>query len=707
VATTPGTPLLPLASQRLDLLLGFGVLAILAVLLIPMPPLLMDFLLTTNLTLSLLILLVAMYIRRPLDFSVFPSLLLVTTLYRLSLNVAATRLILLHGAEGPGAAGRVIQGFGQFVVGGSFVVGVVLFLILIIIQFVVITKGAGRIAEVAARFILDAMPGKQMSIDADLNAGLIADHEAKARREQIGREADFYGAMDGASKFVRGDAVAGLIITAINILGGLAIGLLQEGMALPDALATYTILTVGDGLVAQLPALITSTAAGIVVTRAASESDLSHDLLAQLTVRARPLAVVAGVLAVLSLMPGLPMIPFLLPAGILGVLAYRLNAEPAAAAGAAAAASTTAPSAAPPAPEKMEALLALDPLQLEIGFGLLGLVDAGTARATGTGGGDLLERIRLLRRQFATEMGFVVPPIRVRDNLALGGNQYVMRLRGAEVARGEVYPDRLLAMNPGTASGEIDGIPVREPTFGLPALWITKADKDAGLAAGYTVVDPGTVIATHLSETIRRCAPRLLGRQEVQALLDQVKESQPATVEGLVPALLPLGAVHRVLQRLLAEGVSIRDLPVILEVLSDIAPASRDPGLLAEHVRAALADTVCRPYLGPDGGLRVLLLAPTAEQRLTQGLMKSEGEEILDPALGQPLLDAIGRAMETAPPLDAKPVLLTPSSLRRHVRRVTEHQLPHLAVLSYAELPPQISVRSIGTVEMGLAPQAV
>ena len=693
----------PMGSQRRDLLLGFGVLAVLAVLLMPLPPILLDFLLTTNLTMSLLILLVAMYIRRPLELSVFPSLLLVTTLYRLSLNVAATRLILLHGGDGAGAAGRVIQGFGQFVVGGNIVVGVVLFLILVIIQFVVITKGAGRIAEVAARFILDAMPGKQMSIDADLNAGLIADHEAKARREQISREADFYGAMDGASKFVRGDAVAGLIITAINILGGLAIGLLQEGMALTDAIATYTVLTVGDGLVAQLPALITSTAAGIVVTRAASESDLSHDLIAQLTGRARPLAVVAGVLGALSLLPGLPMIPFLLPAGVLGVLAYRLTTKPSAPA---AESADAAPGAALAAPEKMETLLAIDPLQLEIGYGLLALVDTGAARATGSGG-DLLDRIRVLRRQFASEMGFVVPPIRVRDNLTLGGTQYAVRLRGAEVARGEVYPDRLLAMNPGTASEDVDGLEVREPTFGLPARWIAKAHKDVALAAGYTVVDPSTVIATHLSETIRRCAPKLLGRQDVQALLEQVKETAPATVEGLVPALLPLGVVHRVLQRLLGEGVSIRDLPVILEVLADIAPASRDAGLLAEHVRAALADTVCRPYAAPDGSLRVFLLAPTAEHRLSQGLVKTEGEELLDPSLGQPLIEAVGRAMEAALPIEAKPVLLTPSPLRRHVRRLTEHTLPHLAVISYAELPPQANVRSVGTVEMGLAPQAV
>jgi flagellar biosynthesis protein FlhA len=684
----------PAAFRRNDIVLGAGVLGVLTVLVAPLPPVLLDFLISTNLTLSLLVLFVAMFIKRPLDFSVFPSLLLVATLYRLSLNVAATRLILLHGNEGAGAAGRVIQGFGQFVVGGNFIVGIVLFLILVVIQFVVITKGAGRIAEVAARFILDAMPGKQMAIDADLNAGAIGDQEAKARREQVAREADFYGAMDGASKFVRGDAVAGLIITAINIIGGLAIGVIQEGMALMDALATYTILTVGDGLVAQLPALITSTAAGIVVTRAASESDLGQDLVGQLAGRSRPLVIVAGVLGALSLFPGLPALPFLAPAAVVGVLAWK-SRRPAAAA-------PVAPAPAPPSgPEPVEGLLAIDPLQLELGYGLLGLIDQESGR------GDLLERIRVLRRQFATDLGFVVPPIRVRDNVALGGNQYAFRLRGVEVARGDVYPDRFLAMNPGGADDELDGLEVREPTFGLPARWIARALRDEAEAAGYTVVDSSTVIATHLSEVIRRHAPTLLGRQEAQGLLNQVKETHPAIVDGLVPALLPLGIVHRVMQRLLAEGVSVRDLPTVLEVLADLAPATKDPGLLAEHVRAALAETVCRPYLGPDGTLRVLVIGPGLEARLGEALGGAEGDDALPVALAQPLLDAIARTIESAPPFETKPVLLTASALRRHVRRLTERALPHLAVLSYAELPSSVNVRAVGTVEERRAPQAV
>jgi len=680
-------------ARRSDLVLAIGVIGVLTVLVVPLPPMLLDFLVTTNLTLALLILFVAMYVRRPLEFSVFPSLLLVATLYRLSLNVAATRLILLHGGEGPGAAGRVIQGFGEFVVGGNFIVGVVLFLILVVIQFVVITKGAGRIAEVAARFTLDAMPGKQMAIDADLNAGLVAEGEARQRREAISREAEFYGAMDGASKFVRGDAIAAVIITAVNIVGGFAIGVFQEGMPLMDALATYTTLTVGDGLVAQLPALVTSTAAGIVVTRAASDSDLSKDLLDQLTTRGRPLTIAAGVLGVLALFPGLPMLPFLVPAAGLGLLAYRLRdtAAPAAAA---------VPSESA-GPEAVEAVQPVDPLQLEVGYGLLGLVDQGGKS------GDVLDRIRLLRRQFATDLGFLVPPIRVRDSAALGPTHYVIRVRGAEVARGEAFPDRLLAMNPADVDDGIEGFDVREPTFGLPARWIAAAHRETAQAAGYTVVDAGTVVATHLSETIRRHAASLLGRQDAQALVNKVRESHPAVVEGLIPTLLPLGTVHRVLQRLLGEGVSIRDLPVVLEVLADLAASTREPGVLAEHARAAMPDAVCRPHVGADNTLHVLLLGPSIERTLAERLASLEGDEG-GAELAPALVDAVLRALQSAQPSDAgRPILLCPAPLRRHLRRLTERALPQLVVLSYAELPPDVTVRAIATVEDARATQAV
>jgi len=690
------TPPAAFRSSQSDVLLGGGILGILTVLAVPLPSGVLDFLITLNFSLSLLLLLVSMYIRRPPEFSAFPALLLVSTLYRLCLNVAATRLILLHGADGASAAGRVIQGFGQFVIGGNFVVGVVVFLILVVIQFVVITKGAGRIAEVAARFTLDAMPGKQMAVDADLNAGLITDAEARGRREQIAREGDFYGAMDGASKFVRGDAMAGLVITSVNIIGGLAIGLLQEGMALDEALATYTILTVGDGLVAQVPALITSTAAGIVVSRAASDSELSQDFVAQLTARARPLGVGAGVLGVLGLLPGLPALPFFAFSALLGITAYQLRAR--------AGGPETAPAEAPPAapaPEKVEELLALDPLQVELGYGLLSLVDR-----RGEDGSDLLARVRALRRQFAVEMGFVVPPVRVRDNAGLGANQYAFSVRGSEVARGEVQPDRLLAMNAGAATETVDGIEVREPTFGLPARWILRTAKDAALVSGWTVVDASTVITTHLGETIRRHAPELLGRQEVQALLDKLRETHPSVVDGLVPNVLTLGVVHRVLQRLLGEGVSIRNLPTTLEVLADCSAATRDPDALAEHVRANLPDAVCRPYLAPDGALRALLLSPDAERQLRERA-EAEGEDALAAQESKALLEGIARALEGAAPVDSKPVLLCPVVLRRRVRRLTGRALPHLGVLSYAELPPHLNVQTLGTVDMRHAPQMV
>jgi flagellar biosynthesis protein FlhA len=541
------------------------------------------------------------------------------------------------------------------------------------------------------------MPGKQMAIDADLNAGIIGEIDARARRESIAREAEFYGAMDGASKFVRGDAVAAILITAINILGGFAIGVFQEGMALMDALDTYTTLTVGDGLVAQLPALVTSTAAGIVVTRAASESDLSVDLLGQLTSRGRPLAIASGVLGLIALFPGLPMLPFALPAAVLGVMAYRLNTATPAAGG-----DASQPGAEPAAtgPESVDSLLPLDPLGLEIGYGLLSLVEQGGKN------GDLLERIRLLRRQFATDLGFIVPPIRVRDSGGLGATQYAIKVRGSEVARGEVFPDRLLAMNAADTDDGIEGFEVREPTFGLPARWIGKPQRSAAQAAGYTVVDASTVIATHLSETIRRHGPSLLGRQDAQALVNKVRETHPAVVEGLVPTLLPLGTVHRVLQRLLAEGVSIRDLPIVLEVLADLAPMTKDPSILAEHVRAALPDAVCRPHVGADNTLRVLMLAPDFERVLAERLGGLEGDEG-GGELAQPLIDGVARAMQQALPGDGRPVFLVPAQLRRHVRRLTERALPHLVVLSYVELPPDVSVRAVATVEGSRAAQTV
>jgi len=682
-----------LLAQRSDVLMALAVLAVLTVMLIPLPSLLLDLLLTANIGLSLLTLLISMYILRPLEFSVFPSLLLLITLFRLSLNVASTRLILLHGNEGPLAAGQVIHAFGLFVVGGSYVVGAVVFLILVVIQFVVITKGAGRIAEVAARFTLDAMPGKQLSIDADLNAGLIGEGEARTRRLEIAREADFYGAMDGASKFVRGDAVAGILITAINIVGGLFIGVLQLKLDLTDALATYTILTIGDGLVTQIPALIVSTAAGIVVTRAAAETELATAVRTQFAGHHRALSIVAGVLLMLGLVPGLPKLPFLLMAAIAGTVAYggkrgRLAAAPAAA---------PAPSA-PAGPEKVESLLHLDPLELEVGYSLIPLVDAAQR-------GDLLDRVRLIRRQFALDLGFVVPPVRIRDNLQLKPSGYAVKIRGLTVASGEILVGHFLAMNPGTASEPLAGVPTKEPTFGLPAQWIAPEDRERAQLLGYTVVDPASVIATHLTETIRRHARDLLGRQEVQALLDHLKSTHPSVVEALMPQLLPLGAVQKVLQLLLAEGVSIRDLSTILEAVADMAPTTKDPLLLAEYARQALARTICRALAGPDGVLRVLTLSPALEQLLADGL--AEGDQgrylALDPRTAQRIIEALAAAVGRMPS-DGTPVVLCAPTIRPHLRRLTERYLPHLALLSYNEIGPEVSLKALAMVE---APDAL
>ncbi len=689
-----------MARRSTDIALAVAVVGILTMMIVPLPPALLDLTLTMNISLSLLTLFVSMYIFKPIEFSVFPSLLLVLTLFRLALNVASTRLILLHGHEGPEAAGSVIGAFGQFVVGGNFVVGFVVFLILVVIQFVVITKGAGRIAEVAARFTLDAMPGKQMAIDAELNAGLINEQQARARRELVAREADFYGSMDGASKFVRGDAVAGLIITAINILGGLLIGVLQQGLPLGQAAETYTILTIGDGLVTQLPALIVSTSSGIVVTRAAAESDLSRDLFGQLTERPRALGAAAGILGGFALVPGLPTLPFLMVAAVLWVAASTLRRRQATRA--AVAKTEAAAAAGTEAKARAEAVDPIDLLSLEVGYNLIPLVDAGQ-------GGDLLERIRNLRRTISEELGFVIPPVRIRDNLELRPNSYAIRLRHMIIGQGEVYPSRLLAMNPGTASSELDGIQVREPTFGVPATWIATGERDDARAAGYTVVDAGTVVATHLSELVRREAPALLTRQAVQELLEGVKTAQPACLEGLIPALLPLGAVHKVLQLLLQEEVSIRDLPTLLEALADAAPQSKDPAVLAEWARAALAASVVQPYLKDGTSLQPLMLRPSAERVLREGFQRSDtgiGTLTLDPAAARAFIEAVAQALERRGTQPGRPCLMVPQDLRPHARRLIARTFPHLGVLSFAEIPGSVSLASSISVEVSNAHQA-
>lgn len=678
-----------------DVMVALASIGILLAMLMPIPALLLDLLLAANITLALLLFVISLYILRPLDLSVFPSLLLVLTLFRLSLNVASTRLVLLHGNEGPAAAGRIINAFGSFVVGGSYIVGAVVFAILAVIQFMVITKGAGRIAEVAARFTLDAMPGKQLSIDAEMNAGLINEQEARARRMEISREADFYGAMDGASKFVRGDAIASMLIIAINILGGLAIGILQNGMDLMGALQTYTLLTVGDGLVTQIPALAISTAAGIVMTRAASEVELSSTLGRQMLFYPKPLGITAGVLLFVGLIPGMPLLPFFTVAALIGTVAYsRVKAAPSIAGRGSGEGREEALSA-PIGPEKVETLLPLDLLTLEMGYGLIPLVDASQ-------GGDLLDRVKLIRRQFALDMGFVVPPIRIRDNLSLRPNGYSIKMKGLEVAQGEIMVGHFLAMDPGTAQEPVEGIETQEPTFGLPARWISAALKERAQILGYTVVDPSSVVSTHLSEVIRREGQELVGRQEVQALLDHLKQTHPALVDGVIPAQLSLGAVQRVLQGLLAEGVSIRDLPTILEALADYALFTKDPILLTERARQALAKSICRMLITSDGTLAVLTLGLSMEQMLSEAIVQNEQESYLalEPRLAQKVVGAIAKGVETCLPLLGQPIFLCTATVRPHLRRLIERYLPHVVVLSYNEIGPRVSVKVLRTVEI-------
>ncbi|MCS6860192.1 MAG: flagellar biosynthesis protein FlhA, partial [Abditibacteriales bacterium] len=584
-----------------DVIVSGAAILIVLMMIVPMPTVLLDALLALNISIALTVLLVTMYTQEALQFSVFPSLLLVLTLFRLALNISATRAILLNGY-----AGHVIDAFGNFVVGGNYAVGFVVFLILVIIQFVVITNGAGRVAEVAARFTLDAMPGKQMSIDSDLNAGLITEEEARERRQKVAREADFYGAMDGASKFVRGDAIAAIVIMLVNIIGGFIVGMAQQGLSLLEALQRYTLLTVGEGLVAQIPALLISTATGIIVTRAAATSALGQDAVRQLLAQPRVLNIVAGALVVVGLLPGLPKVPFfLLAAGaflLARLLQQNLRAQEVA----------QQPSkAVQRPPENVSELLAVDRMGLEIGYALIPLVDVQQ-------NGDLLERVTLMRRQIALDLGIIVPPIRIRDNMQLPANTYSIKLKGVEIARGEVLPRYYLAMNPGSVRETIEGIPTKEPAFGLPALWIEESLRRRAEAAGYTVVDATSVVITHLQEVIKAHAADILTRQDVQALVDNLRQTQSAVVEELIPTLLSLGEVQRVLSNLLRERVPIRDLGTILEALADGARVTKDIDQLTELVRRALARLLCQRYRSSDGSIYVTTLDPNVEQTLLE-----------------------------------------------------------------------------------------
>ncbi|MBI2881380.1 MAG: flagellar biosynthesis protein FlhA [Candidatus Tectomicrobia bacterium] len=680
-----------LGANYSDLFLAVGVVGILTVMLFPLPTLVLDLLLTLNITASLLTLLIALYVAKPLDFAVFPTLLLVMTLFRLSLNVASTRLILLQGHEGPGAAGEIIRSFGGFVVGGSYVVGMVVFLILVVINFVVITKGSGRIAEVAARFTLDAMPGKQMSIDADLNAGMINEAEARRRRRSIEEEADFYGAMDGASKFVRGDAIAGIVITLVNILGGFIIGVLQRGMTASSAAQTYALLTVGDGLVSQIPALIVSTAAGLVVTRAANESELGRELFGQVWAHPKAAGVAAALLALFGVMPGLPTFSFLVVATVMGGVAFlgtrskrrseeKVRKEQAAQAR---------------VPERMEALLPIDPLGLEIGYGLIPLVDTEQ-------GGDLLDRIKALRRQFTLDMGFIVPPLHIQDNLQLRPGEYGVFLKGVKVASGELHPGRLLALDSGVVETPVKGTPTRDPAFGLPALWIEETDRARAEMARYTVVDHSTLVATHISEVIKSHAHELVGRGGVQGLVDSLREREPKAVEGVVPDLIPLGTLQRVLQNLLQERVSVRDLQTILECLTDRIAETKDPDALSEYVRSFLGRNLVRSYAQPDGTLMVMTFDPKLEEILAKAAEKAPaGSPLpLDPPLTQRLITSLEQAGRTFVAKGVQPVFLCASSIRLPLKRLTERVMGNLAFLAYTEVPSTAKIESLGMVRV-------
>jgi flagellar biosynthesis protein FlhA len=676
-----------------EVLAPLALVAVVLVMVIPLPAPLLDLLLAVSISLALIILMVGMYTETPLQFSTFPSVLLVVTLFRLALNVAATRMILLHGHEGPAAAGHVIEAFGNFVVGGSYAVGAVVFLILVVVNFAVITKGAGRIAEVAARFTLDAMPGKQLAIDADVHSGLVTEQEARARRRAIEDEADFYGAMDGASKFVRGDAVACLVITAINVVGGFVIGVGQHGVDWSDAAQTYTVLTIGDGLVSQLPALLISTAAGIIVTRAASGGDLGTAVAGQLFASPRVLWVVAGILGCFAVVPGLPFLPFVALAGAIGALAASGGMGPVVPGERETGATTT--EAAP------EGLLALDLLALEVGLDLVPLVDGATGRVP-DGGGDLVERIRALRRQLAQEMGFIVPPIHVRDDLELPPNAYSVLVKGVEIARGELRMGSLLAIAAGAEREAVPGTPTREPCFGVDALWIAPDDRARAERAGYTVVDPGAVVITHLTELVRRHAHELLGRQEVQALLDRLATSRPKVVEELVPQLLGVGGVQKVLQNLLREGVSIRDLATILEALADHAGRTRDPDALTEFARQALGRAITRKLVGPDGMLAVVTLAAPVERALVDAVQRTEDGAalVMDPQTAERLVSGLRAWVERFAIEGVTPILLCGPRLRPWIRRFLERYLSGLVVLAPAEIAAGVRVRALGVVTL-------
>ncbi len=684
MATTTTTTTSPAVHVRgTQAIAPIAVISVVLLMIVPLPPLLLDLLLSVSIALSVVLLLTVVYIKQAVEFNVFPSLLLLLTLIRLSLNVAATRLILMHGADGVDSAGHVIMAFGQFVVGGNFVVGIVVFIVLIAIQFIVINHGAVRISEVTARFTLDAMPGRQMAIDADLNAGMIDEKEARTRRDRVRKEADFYGAMDGAIRFTQRDALAAMLITFVNIVAGLIIGVFQHGLDVGTAAETYTILTIGEGLVTSIPALLVSMSGGLITTRAASESNLGEEVAAQLLARARPLAVAAIVLVGLALIPGLPKFSFLVVAALLGAGAYATR-QKAAPASADAAETLPADTSDTPAP--------VDPLSIEIGYALVALADDKQ-------GGTLLNRLRAIRKQIGAETGVVVPPVHVADNLQLGPRSYSILVKGVEVAKGDLVPDRLMAINPGTASSPIEGSATREPAFGLPAWWIPVAQREHASASGYTVVDPTTALSTHVSESIRAFLPDLLSRQQTKEMIDRVAQTAPKLVEELIPKIVSVGDVQRVLKQLLRERVPVRDLATILEAIADApSSATKDADSLTEAVRAALGRTICRQYQTDKGELPTISLTPSLEAKLMQAIVRTDQGPVLalEPNQAQQMAAKIADALAGAL---AQPVLLCTPMLRPHLWRLFTRVLPHIGVLSHSEIPPQLRIATVAVLD--------
>ena len=684
------TPANPEKGRAADWALPAATVGLVFVMLIPLPALLLDLLLALSITASVLVLLAAVHVLRPVQFSVFPSLLLLLTLFRLSLNLASSRRILLHGSEGAAAAGSVIEAFGQFVVGGNYVVGFVLFLALIAIQFLVVSHGAVRTAEVTARFTLDAMPGKQMAIDADLNAGIIDESQARTRRENVAHEAEFYGAMDGAARFNQRDAMATILITAINIIAGFLIGVFQFGIPLAEALKTYTVLTVGDGLVTMIPSLLVSVGGGIVLTRASSRSSLGSDLQQQLFSNARVLWIAAGVMLSLALIPGLPKLTFVCISAGAALLARQVsNQEKKPKAADASAPAEPAPGG---AQEALESLLALDELSLEVGYGLVPLVD-------GKQGGQLLQRVRALRKHLAVQLGFIVPPVHITDNLRLKPREYVVYLRGVEIARWEMHEGSMLAISSDPTPPQVQGKDTREPAFGVPAKWIAASAQDAARTAGYAVVDQTSVLATHLAELIKQHAYELLSRHETKRLVDRLGESHPKLLDELVPKLMSLGEVQKVLQQLLREQVSIRDLGTILETLVEVAPAGKHPVVLVEAARQALGRALVRPLLNDEGNLKVMTVDATLEEELARSFQpQMPAAGALQPSFVRRVLDCLKRMMGEQVTM-ATPVLLCGSPARFHLRRLLEPFLPKVVVLSPGEIPPVVQVQSIGVVK--------